>query len=72
MVRLTRMSPTGIPVHVIQRGNNCQACFVSEDDYRAYVGWLKEYARKYSVVEVHAWEERSACWMEERKKIILL
>ncbi|MCI5150755.1 MAG: hypothetical protein D3916_15460 [Candidatus Electrothrix sp. MAN1_4] len=27
MPRLPRISPIGIPVHVIQRGNNRQACF---------------------------------------------
>ena len=54
MPRLPRISPIGIPVHVIQRGNNRQACFVSEEDHGAYAGWLKEYSRKYSV-EIHAW-----------------
>ena len=54
MARLPRISPVGIPVHVIQRGNNRQACFVAEEDYRAYSGWLKEYAKKYRV-EIHAW-----------------
>ena len=54
MPQLPRISPIGIPVHVIQRGNNRQACFVSEEDHGAYAGWLKEYSQKYSV-EIHAW-----------------
>ena len=54
MARLQRISPAGIPVHVIQRGNNRQACFVSDEDHRAYVGWLKEYSKKYEV-DIHAW-----------------
>jgi len=54
MARLPRISPTGIPVHLIQRGNNRQACFISEEDHGAYAGWLKEYAQKYRV-EIHAW-----------------
>lgn len=54
MARLPRISPAGIPVHVIQRGNNRQACFVSDEDHRAYVGWLKEYSKKYEV-DIHAW-----------------
>jgi putative transposase len=54
MARLPRVSPNGIPVHIIQRGNNRQVCFVAEEDYAAYVGWLKEYARKYGV-DIHAW-----------------
>lgn len=33
-----------IPVHLIQRGNNRQACFVGHEDYRCYLEWLKEYA----------------------------
>ncbi len=44
MPRLPRISPIGIPVHLIQRGNNRQACFVSEEDHGAYAGWLKEMA----------------------------
>ncbi|MEA1934367.1 MAG: transposase [Thermodesulfobacteriota bacterium] len=54
MARLLRISPKEIPVHLIQRGNNRQACFVSDDDHGAYVAWLKEYAKKYGV-DIHAW-----------------
>ena len=54
MARLPRISPAGIPVHVIQRGNNRQACFVSNEDHAAYADWLKEYSQKYKV-EIHAW-----------------
>ncbi len=44
----------GVPQHVIQRGNNRQVCFGSEDDMRVYLHWLKEYAGKCKV-DVHAW-----------------
>ncbi len=54
MARLPRVSPIGIPQYVIQRGNNRQVCFASEQDFYAYIGWLKDYADKYQV-EVHAW-----------------
>lgn len=54
MARLPRISPKEIPVHVIQRGNNRQACFVSDEDHGAYVAWLKKYAKKYGV-DIHAW-----------------
>jgi putative transposase len=54
MARLARITPAGIPVHVIQRGNNRQECFVSDGDRSAYAGWLSEYSRKYGV-EIHAW-----------------
>jgi putative transposase len=52
--RLSGIAPAGIPVHIIQRGNNHQSCFVSEDDHAAYVEWLKEYSTKYGV-DIHAW-----------------
>ena len=54
MARLPRLCPVGIPQHIIQRGNNRQVCFVSEDDFIAYVHWLTEYAQKCNV-KVHAW-----------------
>jgi putative transposase len=54
MARLTRVAPIGIPQHIIQRGNNRQACFAGEDDMQAYLHWLKEHARKYQVA-LHAW-----------------
>ena len=54
MARLTRLCPINIPQHIIQRGNNRQVCFANEQDFEAYVGWLKDYAKKYRV-EVHAW-----------------
>lgn len=54
MVRLTRVAPIGIPQHIIQRGNNRQVCFGSEEDMKAYLSWLKSFSNKYSV-EIHAW-----------------
>jgi putative transposase len=54
MARLPRITPAGIPVHLIQRGNNRQACFVSDEDHGAYAGWLREYSTKYRV-NIHAW-----------------
>jgi putative transposase len=54
MARLPRISPVDIPVHIIQRGNNRQVCFVEDEDYGVYLGWLTEYANKY-MVDIHAW-----------------
>ena len=54
MARLPRISPVGVPVHLIQRGNNRHTCFGTLEDYNAYVGWLKEYSMKYAV-DIHAW-----------------
>jgi len=54
MARLKRVSIVGVAEHVIQRGNNRQVCFASEEDSNAYLTWLKKYAKEYEV-EVHAW-----------------
>jgi len=54
MARLPRISLPGIPLHIIQRGNNRQVCFAAEEDFAAYAYWLHEYARKYRVA-LHAW-----------------
>jgi putative transposase len=43
-----------VPLHIIQRGNNRQVCFYSDDDYQFYLDWLKEYAEKAKCL-VHAY-----------------
>lgn len=54
MARLLRVSPIGVPQHIIQRGNNRQVCFRNNKDMKAYLNWLKEFSNKY-LVDVHAW-----------------
>ena len=54
MARLRRNCPPGIPQHVIQRGNNRQACFAANEDFAAYAHWLHESAQQYRVA-IHAW-----------------
>jgi len=54
MARLPRLNMAGIPQHVVQRGNNKQACFFDEQDYTVYLDKLKHYSKKYSV-DVHAY-----------------
>ena len=54
MPRLPRLCVVGVAQHVIQRGNNRQICFGSENDFAAYVHWLKKYADKFNV-DIHAW-----------------
>ncbi|WP_435276381.1 transposase [Psychrobium sp. nBUS_13] len=54
MARLPRVSPIGVPQHIIKRGNNHQVCFASEQDFAAYAGWLKDYSSKFEVA-IHAW-----------------
>lgn len=50
---LARLYFPGCAQHVIQRGNNRQACFYQEADYQAYLSFLKEAASKYQVA-IHA------------------
>ena len=54
MPRKPRASVVGVPEHVIQRGNNRQVIFTSDEDMKAYVAWLKQYSVKFEVA-VHAW-----------------
>lgn len=54
MPRRSRFFPLGMPVHVVQRGNNRQICFASNEDMAAYANWLFEGAQKYGL-EIHAW-----------------
>lgn len=41
MARLPRIGPVGIPQHIIQRGNNRQVCFASEQDLAVYANFLE-------------------------------
>ncbi len=54
MPRLPRLNPPGIPQHVIQRGNNRQACFAAKEDFVTYAHFLKKSSQQYKV-KVHAW-----------------
>ena len=54
MPRKPRMYVADMPCHVIQRGNNRQACFFTTDDYRRYLAFLKDACRRYRVA-VHAY-----------------
>jgi putative transposase len=44
----------GIPCHIIQRGNNREACFFTEDDYLYYLYQLGDACRRYKV-QLHAY-----------------
>lgn len=54
MPRRARLALPNVPLHLMQRGNNRQACFVAEEDYRVYLDWLAEYAVK-SGCRIHAY-----------------
>ncbi len=53
MARLPRLHLPGCAQHVIQRGNNREACFYDEADYKAYLAFLKDAAIKHQVA-IHA------------------
>jgi putative transposase len=50
---LSRLYLPGCSQHVIQRGNNREACFYSEADYKTYLSFLKDTAVNYQVA-IHA------------------
>lgn len=54
MPRRARKCPPGLPVHVIQRGNNRQVCFSCDADLKAYANWLLEASLKFGI-SIHAW-----------------
>ena len=54
MPRKPRISPVGIPQHIIVRGNNRQVCFTNEDDMAFYLSCLKDYSKKHQL-QIHAW-----------------
>ena len=54
MPRKRRFFLPGVPVHVVQRGNNRQAIFFEESDYRTYLSWLADSARQHGCF-IHAY-----------------
>jgi putative transposase len=54
MPRRARLTLPNVPLHIIQRGINRQACFFTEEDYRSYLEWLTAYASKTGC-NVHAY-----------------
>jgi putative transposase len=53
MARLPRLYIEGCPQHIIQRGNNRQACFFADEDYAFYLEKLQKASEKYNVA-IHA------------------
>lgn len=54
MPRPRRLNLPGIPQHVVQRGNNRQACFFSDADYRLYLDLLAASCNRHEC-ELHAY-----------------
>lgn len=53
MSRPPRLSLPGLPQHIVQRGNNRCACFITDADRAAYLARLRELCLRHSVA-VHA------------------
>lgn len=54
MPRKIRMFIPGVPAHIVQRGNNREACFFCDDDYLYYKELLAEGLKRYGG-ELHAY-----------------
>ena len=54
MPRRPRTHLDGLPLHIVQRGHNRDACFLHEQDYLAYLGWLDD-ALRQTRCQLHAY-----------------
>jgi putative transposase len=54
MPRRARLLLPGVPIHLIQRGNNRSPCFYAEEDYGFYLDHLTEQAAKHHCA-IHAY-----------------
>jgi putative transposase len=54
MPRRPRIHLPGLPIHLVQRGHNRDACFFSDEDCLVYLDWLAE-ALKKSGCALHAY-----------------
>ena len=54
MPRPRRICSPGLPVHIVQRGNNRQDCFLTAGDRLRYLGQLQQSSTRYAV-QVHAY-----------------
>jgi len=54
MARGLRLDLGGVPMHVVQRGNNRAACFTCDHDFRLYLYYLRHAAERFSC-KVHAY-----------------
>ena len=54
MPRRKRMYLPDYPYHIVQRGNNREACFIERENYQFYIELWKECAKRYGIA-VHAY-----------------
>ncbi len=48
MARKPRFNLVGVPQHIMQRGNNREPCFYTEDDYLFYLECIDAFSKKYN------------------------
>jgi len=51
--RRARLAVAGVPQHIIQRGNNRNACFFDDEDYELYLHLLADLSGRHGC-RVHA------------------
>lgn len=49
MPRRARMYLPGLPYHIVQRGNNREACFIEPENYQAYLDLWQQLSKQYGV-----------------------
>ena len=54
MARLPRVIFPGYPLHILVKGHNSQEIFLSDEDRRSYLEWLRDAAREYELA-IHAY-----------------
>lgn len=54
MPRPSRICAPGIPLHIVQRGNNREKCFLERRDFLRYLGFLANSKKKYGA-RLHAY-----------------
>lgn len=50
MPRRPRIHLPSVPIHLVQRGHNREACFFTDEDFLAYRDWLAEALKKSGCV----------------------
>lgn len=54
MPRRARSYVPGLPYHIVQRGNNREACFIEPENYQFYLKLWRQISKRYEV-RVHAY-----------------
>ncbi len=52
--RRHRFQLDNVPLHIVQRGHNREACFLGVEDYQSYLHWLEEALHKHDC-KLHAY-----------------